>query len=380
MASDNVRKSNILCEYDFAYGLANKLHLSGFPISRENISLLEADRNNYFQSIKENKEFHENYEEYSNLCKIALEKTFSLLKEKFSSSEENKISSLKILNYNKQGRIDGVCEKSDVHIIADEEELKVSLKLYKKGDTIQVASGTYLSTLCGLAFDPISPPGTYLTSNGTKFNTRNIEGLKEIISNEYDSNLSNIIQGLKDLDNKFKPLVKEKYCGDEKWKDVCEEVAYLAIPLFFDALDIISQKDQNLFARRLVNRLGFSGRDEIVIVAGKNFYSSINNQEAKEIFIRLNKDNIYVTYQQSGLLNDGQGLNLNICDEIGKIVSFNMPLTINKNGAWQLDHPNGIEKKGEGFIQFGEPRPKKSKEIATSTNCWLKISELFKSS
>jgi len=257
--------------------------------------------------------------------------------------------------------------------------VRFSLKLYKGGTDIQVASGTYCSTLCGLSFDPVGV-GKYETPAGEIFSTMSgkLDSMKEHFRLEYGDRIVELINEIKQLDNIFKPLVKEVYKGDEFWKGICSGVAAKGIPLMSEALEIVRNKNPHRFAERLIKRIGFEGEDDIVLVQGKKYFSSINNDATKRMIKRLKGQNVYVNLVPGGKDKENKGILIELRDERGCIVSPYMPLTINKNGAWQLSKLSGRYcKLDKEFILYGHPRPKKSKQIATSTNCYIKTKSIF---
>jgi len=115
-----------------------------------------------------------------------------------------------------------------------------------------------------------------------------------------------------------------------------------------------------------------------VLVQGKKYFSSINNDATKRMIKRLKGQNVYVNLVPGGKDKENKGILIELRDERGCIVSPYMPLTINKNGAWQLSKLSGRYcKLDKEFILYGHPRPKKSKQIATSTNCYIKTKSIF---
>jgi len=62
---------------------------------------------------------------------------------------------------------------------------------------------------------------------------------------------------------------------------------------------------------------------------------------------------------------------------VGVIVNIEVPFTLQKNGAWHLPKKkySGAEYHNKEGIDLlhGQRRPKKSKEISTSTNTYLNL-------
>jgi hypothetical protein len=77
----------------------------------------------------------------------------------------------------------------------------------------------------------------------------------------------------------------------------------------------------------------------------------------------------------------GQGIEFVFRDDDGDIIEINMPFTLNKNGAWwsrcpQFDGKRPYPGKGKDagtLLEYGEWRPQKSQEMATSTNTYVQL-------
>ena len=70
-----------------------------------------------------------------------------------------------------------------------------------------------------------------------------------------------------------------------------------------------------------------------------------------------------------------QGLRFHFSDNCGMNISTTVPLTINRNGAWNLDlnRDNDYFHIDKKEIPYGHLRPVKSRQIATSTNTYIKL-------
>ena len=86
-----------------------------------------------------------------------------------------------------------------------------------------------------------------------------------------------------------------------------------------------------------------------------------------------------ITYSSISYIKHEKSLRMSINDLEGEILHVDIPFTLQKNGAWYLpkeeyegtQYHSGEKKE----LVYGERRPKKSKEINTSTNMWFKISD-----
>ena len=83
---------------------------------------------------------------------------------------------------------------------------------------------------------------------------------------------------------------------------------------------------------------------------------------------------------RSGQKQDGGGVEVRLLGADGSLlIKLEIPLTLNRNGAWQLStHPGRYCRKDKLYIPYGGLRPTKAKEMATSTNTWLDIMPTLK--
>ena len=107
-----------------------------------------------------------------------------------------------------------------------------------------------------------------------------------------------------------------------------------------------------------------------------NYLFSITNKDYAKLQERLGNATNVNTYAK------GQSVFYEICDLDGIILTINQPCTLQKNGAWHAlneDRFEGLrEKKDKGkkvLLAWGQRRPAKSKELATSTNTYLRLRE-----
>ena len=102
-----------------------------------------------------------------------------------------------------------------------------------------------------------------------------------------------------------------------------------------------------------------------------NYCCSLFNTNYRNILERCNSINSVVEYKVNG-----KGVLFTITDG-EDIVSIEVPFTLQKNGAWYLcgDAYEGTvyHKKEQVDLAYGQRRPKKSKEINTSTNTYLNL-------
>ena len=88
----------------------------------------------------------------------------------------------------------------------------------------------------------------------------------------------------------------------------------------------------------------------------------------REILKRVNSDDCVVEYN-----TNGKGVLFTLRDSDGIILSIEVPFTLQANGAWYRDSSIECHPKEKISLVYGQRRPKKSKEIATSINTYLNL-------
>lgn len=287
--------------------------------------------------------------------------------------------SFEVIPYNKQGLAEGVQQKSDLRIkvLPSNEILDISLKQYQKFSNPQVASGTYLSTLAGIAFNCVGR-GKYETPSGKTFVSKNHESMKEHFKECYKVD----IQPLIDLTKKVHKLRYEEY-KPENWSAICKDTGKKAAEVISGILEEM-QKNHSTFEaelkERILERTGLKKDDEKHMFF--NFHNkkeyktidTISNLQLSELISDINHKNCAISFDIHG-----QGIRFYFIkkseDGAGDaLLDAHMPLTINSNGAWVSKA--GRHKKEGIYLKKGQRRPKKSKQLDTSTNFYLNIKKL----
>jgi len=374
------RKKDILTEFETTLQVCKKLVSKGYCLRSENLLRAQKERDDYWtQSLKPYADGkHNDYKWAMKSAKQCAELLATSICEKFDEEfDHNSIFSIQ--NYNVDGRLDG--SKGDLVIkeydATDPSELigerHISLKAYEKDSSIQVCSGTYISTILCLAFDKVSV-GQYTTAQGKKVpraEAKNIAEISALFQEDYGQDIQPLLQDIKALDKNFKPLVQSRYPGDEAWKKVCQETALAAIPLVIDILTIVKNKDANAFKEKMLCMCGMDGKDEVVAVAGQTVYSTLGNATARDIVARLNSSECELYFSKNN-----QGIRWSFDDSIGTVYFLQMPFTINKNGAWWSKGTVNSAKNVHDRLA-GDPREGKRNEIASSTNMWVNPRQIF---
>lgn len=372
-------------EYYTTYTLLKKLNERGVKVYNKNLSLLKNEYEDYCSQNVEpqlnsasTKEIEWN-NEIKTLADALVDKVIYDLNNLYN------FDLIKIKTYN-SGASHLVTDKEDLCIeIYDNRDNKLidtykcSLKLYEKiSKTVQLASGTYVSTVCGLAFDT-NGVGRYVAPDGVNFTSRNFDHLVKQWIKTYGPDVSDLLYQMKGLDDIIKPVQLKKYMGDLKWKELCYSVGEVGAKCFEQIMRIVYDKNPQNFRNRFLERIGFTGKDEILIAgynSGKFFiFSTIGNNDAKDRIEELqSEDNEYIFSSAVGK-QGGHSFNL-IIEYKGKtLLETKTPFTINKNGCWwskrSVNHKKNINN-----LPVGSPREDKQ-EIATSTNCYVNIGKII---
>ena len=258
----------------------------------------------------------------------------------------------------------------------DESYVSFSLKNYKKGfDRIQLCSGTWHSFLNNFLFKSAGvgtfiDPYTQEVFQGCDYDRRD-----SLVDRLGYSNLKNVYNFFDSVNT----TIKEYYTyGDRanqwsnvstQWKQDCANYGLEAATKIIDALNGI---DNDKVKQRIVQMAGLTYDEEILLVGKGKYLSSLFNKRYRDILKRVNSDDCAVEYN-----TNGKGVLFTLRDSNGIIVSIEVPFTLQKNGAWYLPKQrySGTEYHPKEKINmiYGQRRPRKSKEIATSINTYLNL-------
>jgi|TARA_Y100000289_G_scaffold5306_1_gene4833 hypothetical protein len=273
--------------------------------------------------------------------------------------------------------------KGDIIIVFDDGETKklsVAVKNYQNGfDTIQVCSGTFNSTLNNFLFDDTDcVPGTYITSNGEKFTGRDREQRDRFVKESYPELLpyyAELDSINDDIRNFYINSKEAEYYEnvEDKWKEDCSAVGNKVASLMVEAL---SHLPNEMILNRLQKATGLVSDEHLLCLGKGKYLFSVTNPKYQKLCDRV-KEATHVE-----IVSKGQSVFYHICDDEGTIISINQPCTLQKNGAWfatneeKFDGLREKNDKGKKFmLKWGQRRPRKSKELATSTNMYLKLKD-----
>ena len=251
-----------------------------------------------------------------------------------------------------------------------------SLKNYKKGvNRIQLCSGTWHSFLNNFLFKSAGV-GTFIDPYTQKvFQGCDYEYRDSLIGQLGYSNLKDVYNF---FDNVNK-TIKDYYAYGEKanqwsnvssqWKSDCKSYGLEAANKVIDALKGINNSQVK---SRIIQMAGLTDAEEILLIGKGKYISSLFNKKYRDILKRVNSDDCVVEYATKR-----KNILFTLKDNNGIIVTVEVPFTLQKNGAWYLPKKkySGTEyhEKEKVNLVYGQRRPKKSKEIATSINTYLNL-------
>jgi hypothetical protein len=289
-----------------------------------------------------------------------------------------------LLNYNKLGLKEGVGQKSDISITAYNQNdivftKHVSLKQYKSFSDIQVASGTYLSTICGLGFEPVGR-GKFIKPDGNTFTSKNyeqvIQSFVSFYGSETEEPLTEIMKITRRVHSTFRTMPTKP--SKAVWKRACVTTGKEALVPLVELLNIIQKSDPAGFKDRFVSRSGLknSSDKEIVYSAWKAktatqpkrvvTFNTMSDIDFSDMVSSINKPSTVLEVSIHG-----QSARISFMDNNKQVLVADTPLTINSNGAWA--NKNRYSKIDKMEVLKNQLRPIKAMQLDTSTNCWLKI-------
>ena len=258
---------------------------------------------------------------------------------------------------------------------SDDEYISFSLKNYKKGyNRIQLCSGTWNSFLNNFLFES-DGVGMYInpiTKERFKGSNREVrDGLIDVMG---FSSLKEIYQQFDNTLDSIRNFYVNSVEADmwqnvaTRWKTDCAKYGQDASQSVVDALKSL---DNSKIKQRIIKMAGLNYDEEILLIGGGTYCCSLFSNTYRNILERCNSSESVVEYKVNG-----KGVMFTVTDG-EDIVSIEVPFTLQKNGAWNLcdDEYEGtiFHKKENVDLAYGQRRPKKSKEINTSTNTYVNL-------
>lgn len=263
-----------------------------------------------------------------------------------------------------------------VEVSGRDEPFLVSLKNYVGTGGItrpQVSSGTFLSFAAGFVFERVGV-GTYADprSPGGKFTGSSREQRNDVLKYENRKTLIGPLEVLESLQQEVRDqLLSLRFYDKSKIRAVIEQI----VPIGQEAMvAVFEELGLDKVREKFLERVGLDGTEEILYFDEKNSIDSITNPKFHALSEAVNDPETNFE-----IIPVGQSLRFQFTKEAKHILKVDVPLTVNTNGAWHRpkEKYEGTEKKidkgHEVELAWGEIRPYKSREIATSTNTYVNL-------
>lgn len=288
-------------------------------------------------------------------------------------------STLDFENVEKEFRNLGMKGDFVIAVGGKEQPIPVSLKNYTGSGGIlrpQVASGTFASFAASFIFERVGV-GTYADPrrDGAKFSGRDTATRTKVLNH---LGLTQLVAPLAILD-RLQADVQTEFLSDEcefydqvRVRAAVERIApegIAAVLEVFDALSLSRVRDTFLA------RIGLDGKEEALFFDSERYVDSITNAKFHKLRARLNDQ-----ATEFQVLQHKQNLRFSFQADDLDVLVVDVPFTINTNGAWYRpkERFTGTQRyndKGHWVeLKWGQRRPYKSKEIATSVNTYVNLS------
>ena len=273
-------------------------------------------------------------------------------------------------------------KKGDFVILLDgEEEISVSLKNYKKLSDIQTCSGTFFSFLNNFLLKKAGVGKYYYPTTNEVFKSNNqmLWSALEIVGN------SKIVEHQRYM-NEILNTIRTKYLNSDKykiynkststeWVNDCFQFGHLAVN---SAIEALSTLPNDLVRDRFLHMSGLDHEEELLIISHEGeFMFSVTHEKYQTLVSECRKPNVTVSYRKKK-----KSLFITLIGESGnELISIDIPFTLQKNGAWhcpkKVYEGTQYHVKEDMNLLWGQMRPRKSRELNTSTNCWLRIKKVL---
>jgi len=263
-----------------------------------------------------------------------------------------------------------------VEVSGREDPFLVSLKNYMGAGGItrpQVSSGTFLSFAAGFVFERVGV-GVYAdprTADG-RFSGSNKSQRNAVLEFEKRDSLIAPLELLENLQQTVRSqLLPIKMYDKAKIREVIEHI----VPLGQEAMmAVFNGLGADIVRKKFLERVGLDGSEEILYFDKSNLIDSITSPRFHALCEALKDPSTNFE-----IFPVGQSLRAQFARGAENILNVDIPLTVNTNGAWfrPTEKYQGTRTKNDkGHVlelQWGEIRPRKSLEIATSTNMYVNL-------
>lgn len=286
-------------------------------------------------------------------------------------------------NVEAAARNDGMKADVHVHVSGRSTPVPLSIKNYIGSGGItrpQVSSGTFLSFACGFVFDRIGV-GKYEdrrpSADRPFFMGSNAADREAVLESEGRPEFSKMLAHLVELNDAMRADLLGDDCVMYNQARVRAAVNHCADAGIATTLAIFDRLGNDRVREKFLARIGMDGKEEALFFDSEQYVDSITRPRYHQLRDKLNSPRTQFAYRKHK-----QGIRFEFTDETGKVLlGTDVPLTINTNGAWHRpDKKKPYEgkriKNDKGHdveLEWGERRPYKSRELATSTNTYLNL-------
>lgn len=269
--------------------------------------------------------------------------------------------------------------KADIEIRrSDGKLIWLSLKNYRNSvKRPQVMSGTFNSFALSFLFESAPGVGKFVTPQSDAAEPVIFHGGK---SERRDHALTKagfapILPIFRELDE-LNRTIKRNFVYSPEFEYLDEERFDHARKKFGEVgRDLVLQLLERIAPERvlstIVKRLALDGSEEQLMFDPDRYTDSITVAPFRRLVSAV-REGAQLTHR-----GKGQNIEFTIASEGIDLLTIQIPFTINKNGAWISDaeyktSPSGLFHEKEGkVLMYGQRRPKKSKELATSVNTYV---------
>lgn len=268
----------------------------------------------------------------------------------------------------------------------------VSLKNQSQHVRYQCCSGTFVSFLLNMIYERNGPgqfiiPGSQTSDNpdGETFTSR-----RDLSNEEFRTKISmsdqvyDAITQLKKINQTYRNKFIEGDFGKfwsqckDAWKQDCSNAGKEATGIILSVLNSLPKKS---LKKRVLKMCGFDNEaEELLVLSKEGFIFSMDNTNFKDVINRVNQDDYEIR-----VIQHCKSIRFNFVQEGSETALFSngicdVPMTLQKNGAWWLPKTKheGTKnhEKEKCQLAYGQRRPKKSRELNTSTNCFVDMRNL----
>lgn len=175
----------------------------------------------------------------------------------------------------------------------------------------------------------------------------------------------------KEVRDEFLVGDKHKFFNPEAWKAGCDRAGHAAANL---AKEFLESLPKEVVKARAMKMSGLDNTEHLLLIAPDRSWTSYGNKNYTKFISKLQTADVKVDKQ-------GKGLRFALVKEEETLITFDVPFTVNANGAWYkpAEKYEGVKVyKNEGELFWGQRRPRKSRELASSVNTYVDFTEVLR--